>query len=179
MFCKWQSIYSCACVCVSVGKEFFMCICLKMYNYWNTFRGWKSDGIWNDDGDSQHNQLYVSEWVFYATSVVLCVRSFVQLLYNMPFVKTHWKGVYPRQKKKTKKFEMGLLKAIADNQHVKYVIFARYAQNVRVRKERKKRITTQTHTHIHTYSRASIHWNWSQKNSCTSKKNRLSMFLPF
>lgn len=32
---------------------------------------------------------------------------------------------------------MGSLKAIADNQHVKYVIFTRYAQNGRVKRGKK------------------------------------------
>lgn len=71
-------------------------------------------------------------------SVTLRYVTFVDVTYSVyvrPAVVQHaicentLKRCLPSSKKK--KFEMGSLKAIADNQHVKYAIFAKYTKCVR------------------------------------------------
>lgn len=155
VFCKWQSI--CVRIClysVSVWAKSFFNVAFNTCS-WNVieWRCW-----WNGNSNGQHNRFR------YATLRYICrcnsidrvcsvVYTFVQLLYNnMPICENTLKRCLPSSKNF---FEMGSLKAIADNQHVKYAIFAKYTKCVCMWGETTKTTSalspalSQSHAHSH------------------------------
>lgn len=120
----------------------------------------------------ERRRQWPTQSIVFSRYVWRCMRS-SSCCYNMPFVRTHWKGVYPHQKK----FEMGPLKAIADNQHVKYVIFGQIFTKRMSNREKKTNKRTQQHIE-----------NWSRKIRARRKKaiptfadvsTFLALFCPF